>query len=131
MDGKMIIHNSHLKNQSSDLISGENSAVLFKGCISRERVRNSRLNNLSKLSFFETRTVLDKDYCHSKGDEIANQLGRRELVLLGAIQPSSADPPRLVADITRLHDEVGFRPVYNLISGIMQTIEHLKASEIP
>lgn len=63
--------------------------------------------------------------------EIANQLGRRELVLLGAIQPSSADPPRLVADITRLHDEVGFRPVYNLKSGITQTIEHLKVSEMP
>lgn len=65
---------SHLKNQSSDLISGENSAVLFNGCISRERIRNSRLNNLSKLSFFETRTVLDKDYCHSKGDDIASQM---------------------------------------------------------
>jgi nucleoside-diphosphate-sugar epimerase len=63
--------------------------------------------------------------------EIADQIGRRELVLLGAIQPSSADPPMLVADITRLHDEVGFRPVYNLNSGIMQTIEHLKISEIP
>ncbi len=63
--------------------------------------------------------------------EIADQIGRRELVLLGAIQPSSADPPRLVAEISRLHDEVGFRPVYNLNSGITQTIEHLKASEIP
>lgn len=65
---------SHLKSQSSNLISGENSAVLFNGCISRERVRNSMLNNMGKLSFFETRTVLDQDYYHSNGDAISSQM---------------------------------------------------------
>lgn len=63
--------------------------------------------------------------------EIADQLGRHKLVRLGAIQPSSADPPRLVADITRLRHEVGFRPVYNMSEGIAQTIRHLRASEAP
>ena len=63
--------------------------------------------------------------------EIADQLGRHELVHLGAIQPSSADPSRLVADITRLRHEVGFRPVYNLSKGIAQTIRDLRAPEVP
>ena len=62
---------------------------------------------------------------------IADQLGRHDLVHLGAIQSSAADPPRLVADITRLRDEVGFKPVYNIFNGIAQTIKHLKAPAAP
>jgi len=57
---------------------------------------------------------------------IADQLGRRELVQLGAIPANAADPAILIADIGRLRDEVGFRPCYSLKNGIALTVESMK-----
>ena len=57
---------------------------------------------------------------------IADQLGRRDLVKLGAIPTRVNEPATLIADAGRLRDEVGFRPSYNLENGISLTIESIK-----
>ena len=57
---------------------------------------------------------------------IADQLGRRDLVKLGAIPTRVNEPATLIADVGRLRDEVGFRPSYNLENGISLTIESIK-----
>jgi nucleoside-diphosphate-sugar epimerase len=53
---------------------------------------------------------------------IAEQIGRPELVRLGARPNSGSEPPRLAAVIHRLRDEVGFRPVRSLDQGLAATI---------
>lgn len=60
---------------------------------------------------------------------IADQLGRRDLVELGAIPANPADPAALVADVSRLRDEVGFVPQYPLQKGIERTIESFMAGQ--
>lgn len=52
----------------------------------------------------------------------ANAVGRRELIKIGARPPAANDPPCLAASVSRLHDEVGFRPRYTLEDGIKATV---------
>jgi nucleoside-diphosphate-sugar epimerase len=54
--------------------------------------------------------------------EIALQVGRPELVRLGARTAPPSEPPLLVPDIERLRTEVGWRPRFNLHDGIADTI---------
>lgn len=54
--------------------------------------------------------------------EAANQMGRPDLIRLGAIQRPATDPPLLAADIRRLNDEVGFRPRHTLKTGVAQVL---------
>ena len=54
--------------------------------------------------------------------EIGEQIGRPELVALGARPMSPRDPPLVVADIARLRDEVGFRPRFDWRDGLRDTI---------
>lgn len=54
--------------------------------------------------------------------EAANQLGRPDLIRLGAIQRPATDPPLLAADTTRLNEEVGFKPRYTLQTGVGQVL---------
>lgn len=54
--------------------------------------------------------------------EIGEQIGRPELIVLGARALSPTDPPHIVADVTRLRDEVGFAPEHDLHSGLADTI---------
>ena len=54
---------------------------------------------------------------------IADQIGRPDLVRLGARPPQASEPARLAASTARLHDEVGFRPRLDLSEGIAQTIK--------
>lgn len=65
--------------------------------------------------------------------EIGEQIGRPELVVLGARSLSAADPPYIVADATRLRDEIGFAPSFDLHTGLADTIAwwrgHLDAPE--
>jgi nucleoside-diphosphate-sugar epimerase len=60
-----------------------------------------------------------KDIIHRLADEI----GARELVRLGALVSPPDEPPLLLADIRRLRDEVGWRPVITLEEGIRQTVD--------
>lgn len=58
---------------------------------------------------------------------ISNKIKRPDLLKLGAIQPSQSDPPVLLADIKRLETEMGWKPKYDLNTGLDQTIEWWKS----
>lgn len=59
---------------------------------------------------------------------IADQLNKRSLIQLGAVPAPPGDPDVLVADVSRLRDEIGFLPRYGLEQGIAQTIEYMKSA---
>lgn len=69
------------------------------------------------------RPVAIKDMVYA----IADSVGKRDLVRLGEVPVPASDPPLLVADVGRLRNEVGWRPRYDLASGLEQTIEWWKA----
>lgn len=48
--------------------------------------------------------------------------GRPELLDIGALPARPGDPPQLVADVTRLRDEVGFVPAIGLDEGLARTV---------
>ncbi|MGI9179351.1 MAG: NAD-dependent epimerase/dehydratase family protein [Longimicrobiaceae bacterium] len=54
---------------------------------------------------------------------IAERLGRAELVRLGALPSPASEPPLLLADVTRLREEVGWRPNYSLDAGLDLTLQ--------
>lgn len=54
---------------------------------------------------------------------ISQRLGHPELVEFGAVPVSADEPPLLVADITRLTQEVGWKPKYTLEDGLLVTID--------
>jgi nucleoside-diphosphate-sugar epimerase len=53
---------------------------------------------------------------------IAQKLGRPDLILLGALPAPANEPRLLVADVSRLFNEVPWRPKYDLDQGIAQSI---------
>jgi nucleoside-diphosphate-sugar epimerase len=50
-----------------------------------------------------------------------------ELLDFGAVAAAPSDPPALVADVTRLTQEVGWRPLRTLADGLRETIAGLRA----
>ena len=61
---------------------------------------------------------------------IAKLAGRDDLVELGALEAAPDDPPSLVADAARLHDEVGWRPSRSLDDGLRDTLEWWRATGV-
>lgn len=59
--------------------------------------------------------------------KIADKLGRVDLIELGAIASNPREPPLLVADVTRLSQEVGWLPKFDLDRGLDQTITWWKS----
>ncbi len=55
-------------------------------------------------------------------ETLGDIVGRAELVRLGALEARAGDPPRLVADTTRLNTEVGFAPRYDLRAGLADAV---------
>ena len=55
-------------------------------------------------------------------DQIALQIGRPELVRLGARDAAPSEPQLLVPDVQRLRREVGWQPHFSLPDGIADTI---------
>ena len=53
---------------------------------------------------------------------IAAEVGRPELVRLGALPRREGDPPKLLATVSRLHEEVGFERQITLENGIRDTV---------
>jgi len=53
---------------------------------------------------------------------IGDQLGRPDLVSVGHSDVSPDEPPAIVADVRRLHDEVGWAPRFSLQSGVAHAI---------
>jgi nucleoside-diphosphate-sugar epimerase len=66
--------------------------------------------------------------------EIAQAIGRRldkpDLIALGAQPYVPQDPMRIVADITKLQTETGWRPRFDLDDGLGKTIEYWKLQRI-
>jgi nucleoside-diphosphate-sugar epimerase len=54
--------------------------------------------------------------------QIADHLGRRDLIQLGAVPVSATEPALLVADVSRLTQIVGWQPGDDLDRGLTQTI---------
>lgn len=59
-------------------------------------------------------------------DTLAGLAGRPDLLRLGALPSREGDPPLLVADVSRLRDEVGFAPRVGLVEGLEKTLEWLR-----
>lgn len=59
-------------------------------------------------------------------EEIGRQMSRLDLVQFGALPDSDNDPACLVADITRLREELQWKPSYDLKTGLAHTIEWWK-----
>lgn len=55
--------------------------------------------------------------------EIAHEIGRPDLVRLGALAAPANDPPQLVGDITRLTSEVRWKPANTRAAALAQTID--------
>ena len=63
-------------------------------------------------------------------EKIADAVGApRAMLEFGAIAAAPGDSPRVVADIRRLRDEVGFRQRWQLGDGVAQTIEWWRSRE--
>lgn len=58
---------------------------------------------------------------------IASAAGHPELLRLGALERRAGDPERLVADVRRLREEVGFQPAIALEQGIADAVASLRA----
>ncbi len=56
-------------------------------------------------------------------DRIVQLLGRPELVRRGSLPMRPGEPRRLVADIARLREEVGYRPQISLADGLAATVK--------
>ena len=61
---------------------------------------------------------------------IADLVGRRDLIKLGAIPGAEKEPSLVYADVGRLKQEVGFAPRFDLDSGLAQTIEWIKQGNL-
>jgi nucleoside-diphosphate-sugar epimerase len=59
-------------------------------------------------------------------DRIVHLIGRPELIRRGALPDRPGDPQLLVADVTRLRNEVGFRPRWGLADGLANTVRWWK-----
>jgi nucleoside-diphosphate-sugar epimerase len=58
-------------------------------------------------------------------------VGRPELIRLGAIPPASTDVPIVVADTTRLEQELEWRPRWDLDAGLQKTIAWWREARVP
>ncbi|MGB8954078.1 MAG: NAD(P)-dependent oxidoreductase [Tumebacillaceae bacterium] len=58
--------------------------------------------------------------------QIAEGIGRPELLQIGRIAVRNGEPPLIVADVKRLREEVGWVPRYSLDEGLRETIQHLE-----
>ncbi len=54
---------------------------------------------------------------------IGTLMGKEPLIALGARPAPSGEPPRITADVTRLQEEVGWKPAFTVESGLQETIE--------
>jgi nucleoside-diphosphate-sugar epimerase len=57
---------------------------------------------------------------------IGEAVGRPELIEFGALPQRPGDPEKLVADVRRMRENVGWRPQYNLAAGIAETVNALR-----
>ena len=58
--------------------------------------------------------------------EIAEIIGKPELLRIGALPSPQSEPPEIVADTTKLREEVGWRKEHNLKEGLAETVNYWK-----
>ncbi len=58
--------------------------------------------------------------------QFATALGRQDLIEFGARSTDAAEPPLVVADVTRLAEEVGYQPRVSLAQAVDHTIAYWK-----
>jgi nucleoside-diphosphate-sugar epimerase len=63
--------------------------------------------------------------------DIAGKMGRPDLLRLGVRPPAAAEPPLLLPNLHRLHDESGWRPRFTLSQGLDDTIAWWRQQESP
>jgi nucleoside-diphosphate-sugar epimerase len=61
--------------------------------------------------------------------ELADAAGRPDLLRPGALPERKGDPPRLVADVSRLREEAGFTPRIGLADGLRGALDWLRESD--
>ncbi|HEX3691784.1 MAG TPA: NAD(P)-dependent oxidoreductase [Solirubrobacteraceae bacterium] len=62
-------------------------------------------------------------------DQIGALIGRPELIVRGGLADRREEPPLLVADVTRLREEVGFHPRWELAYGLADTVRWWEQQE--
>jgi nucleoside-diphosphate-sugar epimerase len=62
---------------------------------------------------------------------VASVAGRPDLLRLGALRPRPGEPDRLVADVTRLSEAIGFTPRYALREGLADAVDAWRGSMPP
>jgi len=60
---------------------------------------------------------------------IADHIGRKDLVHLGSSLGRVKEPQKLVADVSRLRNEVGFLPIFELKKGIDLSVDFIRRQE--
>jgi len=60
---------------------------------------------------------------------LGDALNQRERIELGALPAAPNDPPVLVADVGRMHNEVNWRPRFNLADGLADAVTWWKEHE--
>ncbi len=60
-------------------------------------------------------------------DRLAEEIGRPDLVLRGARPERAGEPPLLLADVSRLREEAGFRPRWDLEHGLLDAVAWWRA----
>jgi nucleoside-diphosphate-sugar epimerase len=53
---------------------------------------------------------------------IGDQLNRQDLITFRMLEPQTAEPPLVVADVRRLFNELAWRPIRSLNQGLEETI---------
>jgi nucleoside-diphosphate-sugar epimerase len=56
-------------------------------------------------------------------EEVARFTGGADLIAFGARALAPDEPATIEASVKRLHDDIGFRPKYDLSQGIAQTVD--------
>ena len=59
-------------------------------------------------------------------EKIGSVIGRPELLHIGAMPMVENDPPMLLADVRRLYGEVGFKPTFDLVGGLEDTVSYYR-----
>ncbi|MDP4574916.1 NAD(P)-dependent oxidoreductase [Qipengyuania sp. G39] len=59
-------------------------------------------------------------------DRIGHALGKSDRIALGTLPDRPDEPPRIVADITRLKETTGWSPAFDVASGLSETINWRK-----
>lgn len=101
--------------QRRDILYVEDVAAAFVSLLESEA---TGAVNIASGEAVELRTVISR---------IAEELHGNELVDFGALPISQSEPPLLVADVTRLKEEVGFQPRFTLEKGLRRTIDWWRA----